>query len=136
MSKTKIWTGAAKPDDLRPGPTNQEIYIDTFDQYNSIDKDILGLTEMQENNDIPNPANTNVTKGYEGWGLLVQEALYVDPELRKVLKFYKIGELQRLYPGCDMKEINTFRDALSLNAVKKASLTIKAERDGTVYRFF
>lgn len=47
---------------------------------------------METNNNTPNPSNINVTKDYEGWGLLVQKALYSDPNLRKVLRFYKIGE--------------------------------------------
>ncbi len=66
----------------------------------------------------------------------LQEVLYVDPEVHKVLRVFEYPEMQISYPGCTKKQLNTFRDACNIGIIKNAFITIKAVDENNVYALF
>ena len=98
-------------------------------------KSLLGLEGVP--NPEPSPPPRSQTKlGFAGIGVHLQEALYVDPAVLKVIRLYSYSALVTKFPSCTKKEINTFRDAYSIGAFRQATLTIKAVRDSSVYAPF
>lgn len=86
--------------------------------------------------ETPSLDDTDTREGFIGYGLSVQKALYADPRFRKVLRLYKIGEISRKFTNTQFISSNNFKDAESLGAFRKATLSIKAVNENTVYPLY
>ena len=56
--------------------------------------------------------------------------------MRKVLRVFTFQEISKTFPGSSFISINTFKDALSLGAFKRASITIKSVSADKVYPLY
>ena len=91
MWKATSWLGPEQPD----APHVRLEISESVPEENNM------LLEVDPNPDPPPPPSTTV--GFLCFGIHLQEALYVDPEVRKVLRVYLYNEMQRRYPGCTKK---------------------------------
>lgn len=136
MLKVRFWTGDLKPDapslssEKDPDLSDSKVFNSSLDTIEIEDGNFFGGTE----NDPTDKKDT--AEGFVGVGVNVQEALYQDANLRKVLRLLRIGEISRKYPKTQFITANNFKESESLGAFQKASITIKAVNKDNVYPLY
>lgn len=125
MWKATSWVGPNSPD--IPYPTNNNYLLDN-------ENDLDYKTDPNPEPTPPPPPTTSI--GYLCFGIHLKQALYVDPEVCKVLRVYPLTEIQRNYPGCTKRQLNTFRNACNIGIFKNADITIEAVDEHNVYPLF
>ena len=124
MYKVKTWLGPEKPDE--PHPPSLELEENVEEEESDSDSQSTPNTK----------AEPSTQDGYLGFGVHLQDPLYVDPEVRKVIRLYQYSDIQKSFPGCTKKQLNRFRDAYSIGIFRNASLTISAVDEKHVYPLF
>lgn len=66
-------------------------------------------------------------------GLSLQECLYVDPELRRVIRMYSFSKVNELFPGAELIPITNAKDGHAVGAFKSADLTLTAVDPYPIY---